>query len=535
MPQNGQKVRERSRAVTETDPSSIIAVDKFILATRDSGYKGTESAIAELVDNALQAGARYVTIDITMTTDDAVHPLRISVLDDGCGMDRKTLRQALRFGGSSRFNDRSGLGRYGMGLPNSSLSQARRLDVYSWRRPGSALYCYLDVDEISSGQMAVVPEPEAARLPAWAGKPKSETGTLIVWNQCDRLDHRRTSTIARKLAVPLGRTFRYFLWDGVQIIINGVPVKPVDPLYLHEYSVRDGAQLFGEPMLFPVEARSADGKVAGVGEVTVRFSELPVHAWHELPNEEKRQFGIINGAGVSVVRANREIDYGWFFMGGKRRENYDDWWRCEIRFEPILDEAFGITHTKQQIRPQEYLIEALSADLETTAKALNGRVRQAHLQLRVADRTATVERVASEKDRLLKPLPAASGSAEQDAYVKNLAKRHPTLREAVPDDAEGMQYRIVHEQMKDTSFFSFAVSDGMFVLVMNPEHPFYRKVYKPLLEEDSDKSREMRGQLDTILLAAARAEAAVTRESQKEALAQVRRTWSDNLATFLNR
>jgi hypothetical protein len=95
----------------------------------------------------------------------------VSVLDDGCGMDKKVLRQALRFGGSSRFNDRSGLGRYGMGLPNSSLSQARRVEVYSWRKPGPVLYSYLDVDEIAKGAMSEVPEPRPAVLPGCAVKP----------------------------------------------------------------------------------------------------------------------------------------------------------------------------------------------------------------------------------------------------------------------------------------------------------------------------------------------------------------------------
>ena len=146
--------------------TSIIALDKFILATRDSGYKGTESAVAELVDNAVQAGARKIMIDIVADPDDHEHPLRVSVLDDGCGMDRRTLRQALRFGGSSRFDDRTGRGRYGMGLPNSSLSQARRVDVYSWRRPGSVLRTYLDVDEIANGDLKEVPDPLAGRLPS---------------------------------------------------------------------------------------------------------------------------------------------------------------------------------------------------------------------------------------------------------------------------------------------------------------------------------------------------------------------------------
>ena len=89
--------------------------------------------------------------------------------------------------------------------------------------------------------------------------------------------------------------------------------------------------------------------------------------------KEKREIGISNAAGVSIVRSNREIDYGWHFMGSKRKENYDDWWRCEIKFDPNLDELFGITHTKQQISPSDYLKEILNPELELIAKTLNAR------------------------------------------------------------------------------------------------------------------------------------------------------------------
>jgi hypothetical protein len=518
-----------------TGDYSIIAVDKFILATRDSGYKGTESAIAELVDNALQAGSRRVSIHITTLPEDKAYPLRISVLDDGCGMDRKTLRQALRFGGTSRFNDRKGLGRYGMGLPNSSLSQARRVEVYTWRRPGTLLFCYLDVDEITNGEMTEIPEPRPGVMPTWAEKPRSQSGTLVLWTHCDRLDHRRASTIARKLATPLGRVFRYFLWDGVRIEIDGEPIVPVDPLYLRKCSSRNAGHLFGEPIEYDIEARGLNGTSAGTGKVVVTFSELPVHAWHDLPNEEKRQRGVTNGAGVSVVRANREIDYGWFFMGSKRRENYDDWWRCEIRFDPVLDEAFGITHTKQQIHPQDYVQEALSPDIETVAKALNGRVRNAHLEVRRADRTVEVERLASERDQLLKPLPKPGNTAQQETLLKTLAKRHPCIRDVSPTTGGGaLQYRIVEDQVKDMSFYSYALNEGLLVLVLNPEHPFYRKFYKLLAENDSSEARKLRSMLDLLLLSAVRAEATATRESHRDALQQFRRIWSDNLSTFLN-
>jgi DNA topoisomerase VI subunit B len=140
---------------------TIVALDKFIQATRDSGYKGTASAVAELIDNSLQAGASEIAVSITVDENADEHPLILSVVDNGSGMDARTLRTALRFGGSSRFNDRSGLGRYGMGLPNSSLSQAKRVTVHTWQsRRGQVLSSYLDIDEIAAGALTTVPDPK---------------------------------------------------------------------------------------------------------------------------------------------------------------------------------------------------------------------------------------------------------------------------------------------------------------------------------------------------------------------------------------
>ena len=42
----------------------IVAVQSFVEATRDTGYKSTGSAIAELVDNALEASAKHIDITI---------------------------------------------------------------------------------------------------------------------------------------------------------------------------------------------------------------------------------------------------------------------------------------------------------------------------------------------------------------------------------------------------------------------------------------------------------------------------------------
>src|SRR6201988_660506 len=167
----------RTAKVAKTEDCSIIALDKFIQATRDSGYKSTASALSDLVDNSIQAGATRIAISVSaVASDEDEKEIEVSILDNGCGMDPFTLRQALRFGGSTRFGDRSGLGRYGMGLPNASLSQARNVAVYTWQNSGGApgnghargrpsapaehvYMSYLDVDEIVRAEMVDVPRP----------------------------------------------------------------------------------------------------------------------------------------------------------------------------------------------------------------------------------------------------------------------------------------------------------------------------------------------------------------------------------------
>src|SRR3954470_19306246 len=126
----------RTRVTASTIARSrrhLVDTANFLLATRDSGYRSTAYAVAEFVDNSLQAGARCVAIDL-LVGDEKSFPIELLVVDDGIGMDAATLASALTFGESSRFDDRSSLGRYGMGLPNGALSCARRVEVFSWRR-----------------------------------------------------------------------------------------------------------------------------------------------------------------------------------------------------------------------------------------------------------------------------------------------------------------------------------------------------------------------------------------------------------------
>ena len=173
----------------------------------------------------------------------------------------------------------------------------------------------------------------------------------------------------------------------------------MDPLFLQSSARVHGARLFGDELVYRVPTDQ------GEGEIRVRFTELPIDRWHTLSSEEKRERGITNASSVSVMRADREIDRGWFFMGGKRRENYDDWWRCEVRFDPVLDELFGITHSKQAIVPSEDLLQVLVPDLEPIGRALNSRVRQRFDLVKATAPLGAAERQAGRAEESLPSMP----------------------------------------------------------------------------------------------------------------------------------
>src|SRR5438094_3927549 len=164
----------------ERQTASLVSEEHFVLATRDTGYRTVAAAVAELIDNSLQAGA--TEIKILVTDADGSGP-SVAVLDNGCGMDAAVLGTALCFGGTTRFDDRSGPGRYGMGLPNSSVSRARRVDVYSWRDSGKVIHTHLDVDDVAGGRARGVSVPRQASLPEWARSLVGRSGTLIIWSR----------------------------------------------------------------------------------------------------------------------------------------------------------------------------------------------------------------------------------------------------------------------------------------------------------------------------------------------------------------
>ena len=98
-------------------------------SSRDSGFDLSASA-GEIVDNSLEAGASIVRIR-AVESDDETKIVKMAFADDGCGIPPEVLANVLSLGYSTRYNSRSGYGRFGMGLKLASLAQGEAVAVYT--------------------------------------------------------------------------------------------------------------------------------------------------------------------------------------------------------------------------------------------------------------------------------------------------------------------------------------------------------------------------------------------------------------------
>ena len=349
----------------------IIPPELAVRAMRDSGYKNTAYALAEIIDNSVQANATCIELICVEFQEQVNQRTRkritvIGVLDNGDGMSPETLRLALQFGNGTHLNDRKGIGRFGMGLPNSSISQCRRLEVWTWQNgPDNAMYSYLDVDEIEGGQLFSVPSPSHKPLPEkWRKRTQSigTSGTLVLWSNFDehRLTWRGAPATLRNTETIVGRMYRKFINDGrISIRLLALlddqstydeNVRVNDPLYLVPDSSTpppfDKEAMFqswgDEDEVFSIDYHGQ------IHKVTVRMS----WAKPETVPDDKSDRGAkphgkhaAKNIGLSIVREARELD-----LDPAWTNSYDPterWWGVEVEFPSTLDEVFGVTNTKQ--------------------------------------------------------------------------------------------------------------------------------------------------------------------------------------------
>lgn len=371
-------------------PQRYFKSSQVIDSMRDNGYKDTAYAVAELIDNSIQAGARTVRFicleKVELVNDQNRKRIqKIAILDDGIGMDEKSLYKALAFGESTHRDDPDGMGKFGMGLPNSSISQCRKTEVWSWKNGATPLYTFLDIEAIKKDNQEDIPFPRAKPLDefvknAYRGNIPS-SGTVVVWSDLDRLRWKTSAALLKHTESLIGRMYRYMIKHkdenkAVRIVFetyafnknskiyeregDSITFKPNDPMYLMKGTTVEGLNDF--PSQFVDQAifdlNRDDRKEIVLSDGTkgffiIRTSSVKKEFMDAMIDKTRQKVGstqvgkhFASNIGLSIIRAGRELDLKRDF---KIKDNYnkDRYIGVEVYFSPSLDNFFGVTNNKQ--------------------------------------------------------------------------------------------------------------------------------------------------------------------------------------------
>jgi hypothetical protein len=337
---------------------------------RGVGYS-LETAIADLIDNSIAAGAK--TVDVQLDWNDG-QPL-VSILDDGNGMPEDRLVEAMRFGGIGPDAARSttDLGRFGLGLKTASLSQCRQLTVAS-KVSGTLAAFTWDIDRIKKGgdRWELVEGLERLSSDALTKLASRKAGTLVAWRKIDfgrredKPDHATFFADIERLDRHLGMVFHRYL-DGdarnIRLNVNGSRVGAWDPfLETHEATIRSPEQ--------PIRTPGGVVRVRGfVLPHRDRFANESDFDWAGGPDGWNSQQGFY------VYRQKRLLSAGgWLGLGKGRmwtREETSRLARIRIDIPNTADEDWRIDIRKAIARPPDGIrkrIQSIADDIRRKAR-----------------------------------------------------------------------------------------------------------------------------------------------------------------------
>jgi hypothetical protein len=391
-----------------------IITPKFIEKMRSSDYQSTSYAFAELIDNSFDAEATKVKI-ICIEKRDSQNKRYIDEIlfsDNGNGMDDETLNNCLTFayGTNEDLEEvvrRKKIGKFGMGLPNSSISQCKSVEVFSktpftvWRSKR------LIIKDLLDNNSTELDDFEEKSLPDYFSSVgaiiDNSKGTIVSWKDCDSLDRQYSDTLFKRAEGILGRLFRYHLASGCNIdlivylhnannssYIEQSPRTIIlnDPLFLtpnayitkflKEESARD--ETIEDERLDPATYYSKFVAGLAPGESIPTSEKLEEQSYiHKFEWKGKEYFfrfktsyakkdiqkpGINQGGRTKVgsvygekmkdgniyfTRHQREISFGHYNFYVITAEN-NRWWTVEVDFDADADELMGVSNTKQGIK-----------------------------------------------------------------------------------------------------------------------------------------------------------------------------------------
>ncbi|MFM9428760.1 hypothetical protein RCH10_005237 [Variovorax sp. GrIS 2.14] len=499
---------------------------------RDTGYD-FNTAVADIIDNSIAAGAALV--DLRLAVDFGGQVI-VSVSDNGSGMDRDGLINAMKYG-SPRRADAKSLGKFGLGLKTASTAFCRRLSLISRNASTSpAMRATWDLDLMASTNSwdLEVTEPAKAELALLDAVAPNAPGTVVLWESVDRLLEGYQDPTGQPMKKALVRlelvlrdhvsmVYQRFLDSAdererhVTIRINGAEVQAWDPFCIAETE---------EPAAQHLQKVSLPGGAST--SFLIRAFILPRK--EEFSSDENRTAARVSNErqGVYVYRENRLI-HGPDWMGMFKQEPHFSLLRVELSFDHTLDAAFQVDIKKSRISLNDELYAWLRD------KFLAGPRREAEVRYRrgaasVAKGAAALLHTSSsnvihQKAAALTTAAVALNPSTGEVTLNNNSGAAKSTIRIVDSNDSGPIHITTASTLENGALWEPTIGRGMAAAVaLNTGHPFYIKAYLPNKENTAVIQA-----LDYLLWALAQAELNNVNEANKEAFEEFRVEVSRNL------
>lgn len=349
------------------DISVIPSAKRLIESLRNMGHD-FHTAIADLIDNSIAANSSEIHIMISIIDNEPY----VLISDNGDGMDRSTIDEAMRFGANTSYNTND-LGKYGLGLKTASLSFCDKLTVVSKSKPltdkKSKLYIRrwdlpyvfqkdewvvntLELNNLTDIENQMIKKfvPETKGTVVLWSDMKSRSSMSLLYDDNPILREKQLSILISETARHLSLVFHRYI-EGVvkgkvrlKIYINESEIEPWDPFFKSEKETK-----FIEPKSFYIHDENGKKQeilftpVVIPREDSISFSGSKKNAM-EADSKNNQQ-------GFYFYRNDRLIKAGgWGGSTGNagifKLEEHYKLLRIAVDFHPSLDKAFNLDISK---------------------------------------------------------------------------------------------------------------------------------------------------------------------------------------------
>lgn len=308
---------------------------------RSFGYN-LSTAIADIIDNSISAGADRIFLEYKWKGKDSY----ITILDNGCGMHKEELVQAMTPGSKDPDEERNekDLGRFGMGLKTASFSQCKRLTCITKKENYAIIKRCWDIDFINQENEWQLLDYVSDEL--FIDKiANQKSGTLILWEKLDRIVGEAEST---------NEKVKKAFYDEM------VTVKKHLSLVFHKFIESKSLKIFfqndeieaNNPFLLHLDPKPEMGQPEQFDNVEITYFILPHMS--EIGKEEYEKTGGSLGwfeqQGFYVYRGSRLLVAGdW--LGFQKKRDYSKLARIAVNFSNIGDFNWKLDIKKSTATP----------------------------------------------------------------------------------------------------------------------------------------------------------------------------------------